>query len=178
MSLNESLTKVVARFDELSELMADPASMASGDFASLSKEYSDLMPVVEVINELNAAKNEAADLAAMLVDGDTDQEMRKMAEDEFQALKESIPGLERNVQLMLLPRDEADDKNAILEVRAGTGGDEAALFAAELFRMYQRYAETRQWKFEIMSFNETGIGGCKEATASVSGRGVFARLST
>jgi len=156
--------------------MADPAASASGDFAGMAKEYSDLTPVVESIKSLKAARNEAADLASLLADSDTDSDMRELAEVEFQDLKEAIPGLEREVQLMLLPRDEADDKNAILEVRAGTGGDEAALFAADLFRMYQRYAETRGWKFEIMAFNETGIGGCKEAVASVSGRGVFARL--
>ncbi|MBT3238485.1 MAG: peptide chain release factor 1 [Rhodospirillaceae bacterium] len=176
MSLNESLEKVVARFDELGELMADPGAAASGDFAGMSKEYSNLTPVVEAITELKAAENEAVDLATMLADKETDTEMRELAEAEFKELKESIPTLERNVQLMLLPKDEADDKNAILEVRAGTGGDEAALFAADLFRMYQRYAEARRWKFEIMAFNETGIGGCKEAVASVSGRGVFARL--
>jgi peptide chain release factor 1 len=102
--------------------------------------------------------------------------MRALAEEEFQRLKEDLPGLERQVQVLLLPKDEADEKNAILEVRAGTGGGEAALFAADLFRMYQRYAETRNWKFEIMHLSETGIGGCKEAIASVSGAGVFARL--
>lgn len=102
--------------------------------------------------------------------------MRALAEEEFLSLKEQIPALERDMQILLLPKDEADERNAIVEVRAGTGGEEAALFAAELFRMYERYASARGWRFETMEFSETGIGGCKEAVATVSGRGVFARL--
>jgi peptide chain release factor 1 len=176
VSLNENLQKVVARHDELAELMAAPDAASSGDFAGMSKEYADLTPVVEGIAEMMAAQEEAADVAAMLADPETDAEMRELADAEFQELKEKIPALEKKVQVLLLPRDAADEKNAILEVRAGTGGDEAALFAADLFRMYQRYAENQRWKFEIMAANETGIGGLKEAIASVSGRGVFARL--
>ena len=176
MNLNENLEKVLARFDELSNLMADPEAVASGDFARLSKEYSDLTPVVESVRELKTAQSEAADLASMMADPETDKEMREMAEAEFLDLKEKIPTLETEIQFQLLPKDAADEKNAILEVRAGTGGEEAALFAADLFRMYQRFAEARRWKFEIMSLNETGIGGCKEAVASISGRGVFAKL--
>ena len=102
--------------------------------------------------------------------------MKEMAEEEFAQLKEKVPELEEKLQVMLLPKDLADNKNAILEIRAGTGGDEAGLFAANLFRMYQRYAENRKWKFELLSLNETGIGGYKEAIASISGPGVFARL--
>ena len=128
------------------------------------------------MRELKETQSEAADLAAMIADPATDADMRELAEAEFLELKEKIPSLEKQIQVSLLPKDSADEKNAILEVRAGTGGEEAALFAADLFRMYQRYAEARRWKFEIMSLNETGIGGCKEAVASISGRGVFARL--
>jgi peptide chain release factor 1 len=102
--------------------------------------------------------------------------MKEMAKEEFAQLKEKVPELEEKLQVMLLPKDLADNKNAILEIRAGTGGDEAGLFAANLFRMYQRYAENRKWKFELLSLNETGIGGYKEAIASISGPGVFARL--
>jgi peptide chain release factor 1 len=112
----------------------------------------------------------------MIADAATDVEMRELAEAEFQALKEVIPRLERRVMILLLPKDEADARNAILEVRAGTGGDEAALFGADLFRMYQRYAESRGWRFEVLDYSETGIGGCKEASATISGKGVFARL--
>jgi peptide chain release factor 1 len=99
-----------------------------------------------------------------------------MAREELQSVVADLPALEHRVRVLLLPRDDADTRNAIIEVRAGTGGEEAALFAADLFRMYQRYAETHGWTFEVMSVNETGMGGCKEATASVSGRSVFARL--
>ena len=111
-----------------------------------------------------------------MTDGDSDAEMKAMAEEEFSDLKTKIPDLEKRLQVMLLPKDAADSKNAILEVRAGTGGEEAGLFCADLFRMYQRYAETRNWKFEIMSLSETGVGGYKEAFAAISGTGVFARL--
>jgi len=176
VNMDEKLRQVIARHDELGELMVAPDAASSGDFVRLSKEYSALTPVVEGIRRLNEKKQEAADLAGMLADPETDADMREMAEIEFLELKESLPELERRVQVLLIPKDDADEKNAILEIRAGTGGDEAALFAADLFRMYQRYAEARGWKFEIMHMSETGIGGFKEAIASVSGRDVFARL--
>lgn len=176
MSLGENLQRVVSRYDELEDLMAAPGVASSDAFVDMSKEYAELTPIIEGIAELNSAKAEAANLADMVADPEIDSEMRELANEEFQALKERIPQLEKAVQVLLLPKDEADEKNAILEVRAGTGGDEAALFAAELFRMYQRYSESHGWKFEIMEISETGIGGCKEAIASVVGRGVFARL--
>jgi peptide chain release factor 1 len=116
------------------------------------------------------------DIAQMMTDPDADPEMKALAEEEFYALKERLPVLEREVQISLLPKDEADEKNAILEVRAGTGGDEAALFAAELFRMYERYAALHGWRFEVMDVSDTGIGGVKEASAAITGRNVFARL--
>ena len=176
MSLEENLDRVLARHQELQDLMASAEPPSPEEFARLSKEFSDLTPVVEAISELRRAKDETADLASLIADAGTDAEMKDMAEEEFAQLKEKIPELEEKLQVMLLPKDLADDKNAILEIRAGTGGDEAGLFAANLFRMYQRYAENRKWKFELMSLNETGIGGYKEAIASISGPGVFARL--
>lgn len=169
MNLDLHLEKVLYRYDELRELLA------TGDgstFAKLSKEFSDLEPIVTAVQALKKVREDMGDVAAMMADPD----MKDMAEQEFYALKEQLPLLEREVQLMLLPKDEADAKNAILEVRAGTGGDEAALFAAELFRMYERYAAIRGWRFEVMDVNETGIGGMKEASATITGRGVFARL--
>lgn len=174
MSLDESLSRVVSRHAELSALLSE--NPAGDVIVKLSTEYSELTPVVNAINAYNTARDEAVDLASMLTDPDTDAEMKEMAEEELRTLKDSIPQMERDVQILLLPKDAADDKNAILEVRAGTGGDEAALFAADLMRMYQRYADTLGWKFELIEANETGIGGYKEAVANVSGKGVFAKL--
>ena len=175
MSLDENLKRVLSRYDELQALMSAEEAPAADEIARLSKEFSDLTPVVQAVNELKAARDEAFDLAVM-VEAEEDVELRELADVELQELKDRVPELERQVQLMLLPKDEVDSKDAILEVRAGTGGDEAALFAADLFRMYQRYAETRGWKFELMSANEIGIGGYKEVVASVSGKDVFLRL--
>ena len=176
MSLDEKLDRVVARFDELGDLMASPDMAGSADFARMSKEYSDLTPVVECINVVRKARAELADLEVIVGDPESDGEMRELAAAELLEIRERFPGMERRLKVMLLPKDEADEKNAILELRAGTGGEEAALFAASLFRMYQRYAEERGWKFELMHLNETGIGGYKEAVVSVSGRNVFAKL--
>ncbi len=175
MSLQTKLDQVLARHAELgTSLQAE--GIDSREVTRLSKEYAELAPVAERVLALRKAQAELADLAAIMTDSGADSEMRSLAETEFYALKETLPRIERQVLLMLLPKDAADERNAILEVRAGTGGDEAALFAAQLFRMYQRYAAIRNWKFETMELSETGIGGFKEAIASISGRGVFARL--
>ena len=174
MNLGEKLNKILARHDELAQLMAEGAGDADA-FARLSKEYSDLTPIVEKVRELKEAQAELADLRELAA-SEEDREMRSMAEGELAALNGRLPELEREMQLLLLPRDEADARNAIIEVRAGTGGDEAGLFAAELFRMYQRYADAHGWKFEPIDFNETGIGGCREASATITGRNVFQRL--
>lgn len=176
MNLEEKLNRVVARHEELDHLLANPGAAGGSEFARMSKEYADLRPVVEGVRELRRAQSELNDLEAMCDDSGADPEMRDMAAAEYEAVKERIPDLELRLQLLLLPKDEADEKNAILELRAGTGGEEAALFAANLFRMYQRYAEEHRWKFELIHLNETGIGGYKEAIVSVSGRNVFARL--
>ncbi|HSV28610.1 MAG TPA: peptide chain release factor 1 [Candidatus Omnitrophota bacterium] len=169
MNLDTQLDKVLYRYDELRELLS---SGDGGSFAKLSKELSDLEPIVEAVQALKKARADMEGAEALMADPD----MKDLAAEEYYALKETLPTLERNVQLMLLPKDEADEKNAILEVRAGTGGEEAALFAAELFRMYERYAAGKGWRFEVMDVNETGIGGMKEASATITGRGVFARL--
>ena len=171
MSLEENLSKLLTRYDELQALMTN----ASGPkFVELSKEYSDLGPIVEEIQILRRLQKEFEEAKALVDSGDAD--MKAMAEEEFHRLKPEVAAQEAKVHLSLLPKDEADAKNAILEVRAGTGGEEAALFAAELFRMYERYASQKGWKFEIVDLNETGLGGFKEAIANVSGRNVFARL--
>jgi len=176
VSLEKNLERVVARHHELAEQMASGEKRSAADYARMAKEYAELKPVVEAVGGLRGVRNEMADLEALIADPATDAEMRTLAEGELAALKTRLPGLEKKVQMLLLPADAADARNAILEIRAGTGGEEAALFAADLFRMYQRYAEARRWKFELMSLNETGLGGYKEAIASVAGRGVFARL--
>jgi peptide chain release factor 1 len=163
--------RVAARHDELRDALAG-GQVEAHAFAKMSKEYSELTPIAEAIAELRKARAERQDLTAMLAD----PEMKDLAEAELEALDRRLPELERRIQILLLPKDEADEKNAILEVRAGTGGEEAALFAAELFQMYQRYAALRGWKFETMDVSETGIGGYKEAIASITGRSVFARL--
>ncbi|QQP90732.1 peptide chain release factor 1 [Skermanella sp. TT6] len=171
MSFEDMFNRVAARHDELRDALAGGQVDAQA-FARMSKEYAELTPIAEAIADLRKARAERQDLAAML----SDPEMRDLAEAEIQALDRRLPELERGIQVLLLPKDEADAKNAILEVRAGTGGEEAALFAAELFQMYQRYAALRGWRFETMDVSETGIGGYKEATASITGRSVFARL--
>jgi len=176
VSLDENLDRVVARHAELSNLMSQATPPSPDEFARMGREYAELTPVVVAVSELRQVQAEAADLAGMMTDADTDVDMKAMAEEEFAALKEKIPALEKKLQVMLLPKDTADSKNALLEVRAGTGGDEAGLFAADLFRMYQRFAEAHHWKFELISLNETGIGGYKEAIASISGAAVFSRL--
>jgi peptide chain release factor 1 len=176
VSLDQNLDKVATRHEELGAKLAQADVAASKDFVKLSKEYAELTPVVAAITDLKNIKGEIEDLNALVADPDNDGEMRTMAEEELTVLKDKLPSLEQEIKMLLLPKDEADEKNAILEIRAGTGGEEAALFGANLFRMYQRFAEERKWKFEIINVNETGIGGYKEAVASITGRNVFARL--
>ena len=176
MSIAEKLNRVVARHDELRDTMATQTDMDSQELQRIAKEFAELTEVVKGVEEFRTMEAEIQDLADLIADPDTVGEMRTMAEEEFHELKQKIPKKEREIQLLLLPKDEADEKDAILEVRAGTGGDEAALFAADLFRMYQRYAEQHKWKFEPIDINETGIGGYKEASANITGKGVFAKL--
>jgi len=176
MSFQEALSQVVNRHEELAALMSDASSLDASQFTKMSKEYAELTPVVEAVTILRGAQDEIEECAQLMADPDCDAEMKELAEAEFHDLKKRIPELEREVQLMLLPKDEADEKNAILEIRAGTGGDEAALFAADLYRMYQRYAERMGWKFELLDVNEIGIGGFKEVSANITGKNVFARF--
>jgi peptide chain release factor 1 len=176
LKLEDMLDRLVQRHNDLGAALAREGGMASQEFAKLSKEYAEMAPMVAKIEELRGKRAELANLTAMQSDGANDPEMRALVEEEYRAVKTQLPELEREVQILLLPKDEADERNAILEVRAGTGGEEAALFAAELFRMYQRYAEVRGWRFELHELADTGLGGVKEARAAISGRGVFARL--
>ncbi len=171
MSLIQTYDRVLARQDELRELLSAP-DMPADQFTKLSKEYAELSPVADAIIELRKAESERADAEGLLAD----PEMKAEAQAEINRLHDAIPALEKQVQRMLLPKDIADERNAILEVRAGTGGDEAALFAALLFDMYRKYAAIHGWRFEVMALSENDLGGLKEGTASIQGRGVFARL--
>ncbi len=176
MNLDDKLDRVVSHYEELGGLVAQYQDPSSPDYARLMKEHADLSPVVEQIELLRQSQQELTDLTGLLEEPEQDPEMRALAEDELLRVKERLPVLERKIRLLLLPKDAADDRNVILEVRAGTGGDEAGLFAADLFRMYQRYAELHGWRFEALGLSDTGIGGYKEASAAISGKGVFARL--
>ncbi len=149
------------------------AATDGGEIVRLSKEHAELRPVAEAVQRLARARDELPELEAMAAG---DPEMAALAQDELSALKERLPGLEREVALLLAPKDRDENASAIIEVRAGTGGDEAALFAGDLFRMYQRYAQGRGWRVEIDSASEGEMGGFKEIIASVSGDGVFGRL--
>jgi peptide chain release factor 1 len=173
-SLEAHLEQLLRRHAELREALGG-TGITGTDFARLSKEYSELSPIVDGIDALHRARDELASLIEIAQSGE-DAELKALAEDELRTLAASLPALEQKVKLALLPKDADDERNAILEVRAGTGGEEAALFAADLFRMYQRYAALRSWRFELLDLSETGLGGFKEATALISGAGVFARL--
>ena len=145
-------------------------------FVALSREYAELSPVVEGVRAWNMVRDELAGLEALIADPATDTEMREMAHDERGEVQARLADLENKLLILLAPKDEADRKNAILEVRAGTGGDEAALFAGDLFRMYQNYAAAQGWKVDVLSASESEMGGYKEIIASVSGQNVFSRL--
>ncbi len=167
----DRLGAILARRDELQNQLAS-GELAPDRFVALSKEYAEVEPVAEVASKLQRLRTDLVDLQAMLDDPD----MREMAEEELVTVREQLPEAERDMALRLLPKDAADDRSAMLEVRAGTGGDEAALFAGDLFRMYQRYAEMQGWKVEIISASESDVGGFKEVVASIVGNGVFAKL--
>ncbi len=168
------LQQLVRRHAELRAALSG-GRLGGSEFARLSREFSELIPIVEEVGTLDRARQEIASLTEMARSAD-DPDLKALAQEELRGLQERLPGLENKVKLSLLPKDDDDERNAILEVRAGTGGEEAALFAAELFRMYQRYAALHGWRFEILDLSETGLGGFKEATASIAGRNVFARL--
>lgn len=171
----DRLKRIQVRHEELEALMAEGGGDRD-DFTDLAREYAELSPVVEGINRLSAMDAETADLQALIDDPDGDAEMRDLARDELDTLSKERPALERSLMLQLLPGDAADARSAILEVRAGTGGEEAALFAGELFRMYQRYAELSGWRFQAMEISETDLGGLKEGIAEINGQNVFANL--
>lgn len=166
------LEQVIDRFDEVEARLG--AAADGEEIVRLSREHAELKPVADKARELKAARAELEDLEEMM--SGEDRDMAEMAREEFYELKERLPDMEREVSLLLLPKDKDDSANAMLEIRAGTGGDEAALFAGDLYEMYRRYAETQGWKFDLESASEGEVGGYKEVIASISGAGVFGRL--
>jgi len=164
----DKLAQITERFEFIEASM----SAGSGDIAALGKEYSDLRPVVTEIAEYRQILDDIAEAEAML----SDPEMAELAQEELPVLKDRLPLVENSLRLALLPKDAADAGSAILEIRPGTGGDEAGLFAGDLLRMYQRYADAKGWKFEIIEESQSELGGIKEVVANVVGNGVFARL--
>ncbi len=171
MSMQEKLKTIKNRHEELAALMSE-GGLSGDEFTKLSVEYADLTPVVEAMDELEQATSEKADLEEMI----SDPEMKEMAEEELRALNARIPELEKEIRLVLIPKDEADKKNAILEIRAGTGGDEAALFAADLCAMYRGYAAKMGWRFDIVEVSENDVGGYRDVVVEISGASVFAKL--
>jgi len=167
----DRIAAILRRQEEVQAQMARP-DLDPTEFVRLSKDYAELEPVVRAASEVEALRSELADLEAMLAD----PEMKAMAEEEIGAVRARLPEAEHGLAVSLLPKDAADQRPAMLEIRAGTGGDEAALFAGDLFRMYQRYAETQGWRVEIISASASEQGGFKEVIASVTGTGVFAKL--
>jgi len=174
MAANHRLDLILRRYDEIGARLTQGVSGA--EYSSLSREFADLERVVGAIRAYRAKEKERADLAAMLGDPSLDPDMRALASAELTAAEASAEEMEKAIRISLLPKDAADEGDAILEIRAGTGGDEAALFAGDLFRMYAKYAEQKRWTVEVLSLSEGTAGGYKEIVAQVSGRGVFARL--
>ncbi|MBB1249636.1 MULTISPECIES: peptide chain release factor 1 [unclassified Rhizobium] len=170
----DKMKELERRFAEVEARMGE--GPAADVYIRLAAEYSELQPVVAKISAYMKAQEELSGLRAILADGGMDRDMRDLAELELPDLQDRIEQLEKDLLIALLPKDAADEKNAILEIRAGTGGNEAALFAGDLFRMYERYASTHGWKVEILSESEGEAGGYKEVIAEISGRGVFSKL--
>lgn len=175
MNFAEKLANVLNRYNELETLISEP-DLPADQMIKMNKEIAALAPVVEAIEQYNNLEQNIGEAKEMMEDASLDKEMRELAESEYFEIKEKLPQKEQEIKILLLPKDDDDEKNAILEVRAGTGGDEAALFAAVLFEMYQRYASLQGWKFEVMDVSENELGGYKEATASISGKNVFSKL--
>ena len=176
MSLDRSMDKVLERRAEVEERLSQAAEMAPAEMTALSRELAELRPVCDQVALVRRLVSERKAAVMLLGEAGDDAEMAEMAQQEIEDIDAQLPDAQKTLQLLLLPRDKDDARNAILEVRAGTGGDEAALFAADLFSMYQRFAARLGWRFEVMEISETGIGGYKEATATIAGSDVFARL--
>ena len=176
MSLKNNIDKIILRETEIEKLLVNSSNLKQGELVELSKELSDIKPVTELAKKKDVMLQELLDLSEILNDNEADDEIKKVAISEFEFLKEEISTLERDIQFALLPKDKDDTRNVIIEVRAGTGGDEAGLFASDLFSMYEKLSIKHKWKFEVMDVSETNVGGYKEAQANILGNGVFGRL--
>ena len=172
----DKLEDLLIRFEEIMGELGEPSVANNQDrFRKLMKEQSDLTPIVEAYKEYKKTRQDVEDSLAML-DEESDEDMREMLKEELNAGKKRIEELEQELKILLLPKDPNDDKNVIVEIRAGAGGDEAALFAAEMYRLYVHYAENQRWKVETMNVDEIGIGGMKEVNFMISGQGAYSRL--
>lgn len=172
----DRLDQIEAKYEELTAALASPETINdSAKYQKTAKAHSEVAPVVERYREYKSLKQGIAD-SRVMVEQETDPEMRAYAQEELESLEKRITECEEELKVLLLPKDPNDEKNVILEIRAGTGGDEATLFAAEIFRMYNRYAETQRWRVEVLSTSESGVGGLKEVIAIVEGHGAFSKL--
>ena len=176
MSLKNNIDKIILRETEIEKLLVNTSNLKQAELVELSKELSDIKPVTELAKKKDVMLQELLDLSEILNDNEADDEIKKVAISEFEFLKEEISALEIDIQFALLPKDKDDTRNVIIEVRAGTGGDEAGLFASDLFSMYEKLSIKHKWKFEVMDVSETNVGGYKEAQANILGNGVFGRL--
>ncbi len=176
MSLKNNIDKIIQREAEIEQLLVNSFNLKPSELAELSKELSDIKPITDLAKKKDVMLQELLDLSDILNDNEADDDIKKVALSEFEFLKEEISILERNIQFALLPKDKDDTRNVIIEVRAGTGGDEAGLFASDLFSMYEKLSMKHKWKFEVMEVSETNVGGYKEAQANILGNGVFGRL--
>jgi peptide chain release factor 1 len=172
--LNEQLIAILKRHHEIEKKLSNHDSLETSKFIELNKEYSELISIVEVINKFNSNKDDLLNLKELLKD--EDNSIREMAEEEIKEKNINIKLIEGDLLKLLIPKDVNDKKNSILEIRAGTGGDEASLFAADLFSMYQKYSEINSWKFDILSISETGLKGIKEVICNISGKNVFSMM--
>jgi len=176
LSLQNNVEKIINRENEIEKLLVNPSLLKPTELAELSKELSEIKLITELAKQKDEMVKELLDLSEVLNDKNTDDELKTIAAEEFGNLKEAINNIERDIQFALLPKDKDDNRNVILEVRAGTGGDEAGLFASDLFAMYEKLSIKHKWKFEVMDVSETSVGGYKEAQANIIGNGVFGRL--
>jgi len=169
----DKLENVEKRYEELNKKIADPEVISNqSEWQKLMKEHADISPIVEKYREYKSAQKSENELKEML----NDKEMHDLAQEELNEVREKLPKIEEELKLLLVPKDPNDDKNVIMEIRGGAGGEESSLFAGDLYRMYMMYAEKKRWKFEVINLNETELGGIKEVTVNITGKGAYSRL--